>query len=135
MILSSRNQKGDIRQRILAYSSDGGQTWEEQYFEEQLPDPVCQGSILDLGEKEGKTILAHSNNADEKDRNYLTIKISYDSGKTWDHLIPVDFTSNPTKLPWTAYSDLVRLDENTLGILYERDNYRQIVFKPIQWRN
>jgi len=135
MIMSSRNQKGDIRQRIISYSSDGGQTWEESYFEPQLPDPVCQASILDLGEKDGKTILAHSNAADEKERNYLTVKISYDEGKTWDHVIPVDFTSDPKKLPWTAYSDLVKLDENTLGILYERDNYRQIVFKSVRWRD
>src|SRR5690606_21167614 len=60
MIMSIRNQKGDIRQRILAYSSDGGQSWEEVGFDEDLPDPVCQGSILDLGERDGKTILAHS---------------------------------------------------------------------------
>ena len=135
MIMSSRNQKGDIRQRILSYSSDGGATWEKSYFENQLPDPVNQGSILDLGEENGKMILAHSNAADEQDRNFLTIKISYDEGKTWDHIIPVDFTSDPKKLPWTAYSDLVQLDENTIGILYERDNYRQIVFKSIRWKN
>lgn len=132
--MSTRNQKGDIRQRILAFSSDGGNTWDEQYFEPQLPDPVNQASILDIGEKDGKTILAHSNAADEKDRNYLTIKISYDEGKSWDHIIPVDFTSDPQKLPWTAYSDLVKLDESTVGILYERDHYRQIVFKAIRWK-
>lgn len=135
LIMSSRNQKGDIRQRILSYSSDGGATWEKSFFENQLPDPVNQGSILDLGEENGKMILAHSNAADEQDRNFLTIKISYDEGKTWDHIIPVDFTTDPKKLPWTAYSDLVQLDENTIGILYERDNYRQIVFKSIRWKN
>lgn len=134
MIMSSRNQKGDIRQRIIAYSSDGGETWDEQYFEPQLPDPVCQASILDLGELDGETILAHSNAADEEERNYLTIKISYDSGKTWDHLIPVDFTTEPKQLPWTAYSDLVRLDQDTLGILYERNKYQEIVFKIVNWR-
>ena len=134
MIMSTRNQKGDIRQRIIAYSSDGGKTWDEQYFEPQLPDPVNQASILDIGEKDGKTILAHSNAADEQDRNYLIIKISYDEGKSWDHIIPVDFTADATKLPWTAYSDLVKLDASTLGILYERDNYRQIVFKQIRWK-
>lgn len=134
MIMSSRYQKGTVRQRILAFSSDGGETWDEAYFEEELPDPVCQASILDIGELNGKAIIAHSNAADEKERNYLTIKISYDEGKTWDHIIPVDFTGESEKLPWTAYSDLVKLDEQTLGILYERDNYHQIVFKIISWR-
>ncbi|MFN3760437.1 MAG: exo-alpha-sialidase [Algoriphagus aquaeductus] len=134
MIMSTRNQKGDIRQRIIAYSSDGGKTWDEQYFEPQLPDPVNQASILDIGEKDGKTILAHSNASDPNDRNHLTIKISYDEGKSWTQSIPIDSTSDPKKLPWTAYSDLIRLDDSTLGILYERDNYRQIVFKTIRWK-
>ena len=135
MIMSIRNQKGDIRNRILAYSSDGGQSWDEVYFDENLPDPVCQGSVLDLGVLNGKTILAHSNNANEKDRNQLTVKISFDEGKTWELTIPIDYTGDSSKLPWTAYSDLVRLGENTLGILYERDNYREIIFKQVNWEN
>lgn len=133
MVMSVRNQKGDIRQRILAFSSDGGETWDEAYFDESLPDPVCQGSILDLGTHEGQTILAHSNNANETERNQLTVKISFDGGKSWELTLPIEYTGDTAKLPWTAYSDLVKLDENTLGILYERDNYRQIVFKPVVW--
>ena len=133
MIMSIRNQRGDIRQRILAYSSDGGQTWENVHFEDQLPDPVCQASILSIGEREGKTILAHSNAADTEERNYLTIKISYDEGQTWDHIIPVDYTGDSALLPWTAYSDLVKLDQNKLGILYERNQYQEIIFKILPW--
>ncbi len=133
MIMSIRNQKGDIRSRILAYSSDGGQTWDEAYFEPQLPDPVCQGSILNLGEQNGKTILAHSNASDPKDRNHLSIKISYDEGKIWDHIIPIDQSADPAKKSWTAYSDLVNLDEKTIGILYERNDYHEIVFRRITW--
>lgn len=134
MIMSIRNQKGDRRSRILAFSSDSGETWDETYFEDELPDPVCQASILDIGVEKGKTVLAHSNAADTEERNYLTVKISYDEGKTWDHILPVDYTGDSEKLPWTAYSDLVKLDENHLGILYERDNYHQIVFKILNWK-
>lgn len=133
MIMSIRNQKGDIRSRILAYSSDGGQTWDQAYFDHNLPDPVCQGSILDLGELNGKTILAHSNNANETERNQLTVKISFDEGRSWELTIPIDYTDDDAKLPWTAYSDLVKLNENSLGILYERDNYGEIVFKQVVW--
>jgi sialidase-1 len=133
MIMSIRNQRGDIRNRILAYSSDGGTTWDTAYFEESLSDPVCQASILPIGMKDGKTVLAHSNAADPNHRNNLTIKISYDEGKTWSKSILVDRTADPKKSSWTAYSDLVNIDQNTVGILYERDNYTQIVFKPITW--
>lgn len=134
MIMSIRNQKGDIRQRILAYSSDGGKTWDEQYFDPQLPDPVNQASILDLEEKDGKTILAHSNAADEKNRNNLTIKLSFDEGKTWSKSILIDRTDDPKKQSWTAYSDLVKLNDTLIGILYERDNYQEIIFQVVNWK-
>jgi sialidase-1 len=134
LLMSVRNQEGTVRQRILAYSSDGGATWEEEYFEPQLPDPVCQGSLLALGTENGKTLLAHSNASDPKDRNHLTVKISGDEGRTWNRSIPIDSTSDSTKNSWTAYSDLVLLDRDTLGILYERDNYREIIFYSFSWK-
>jgi sialidase-1 len=133
MIMSIRNQKGDIRSRILAFSSDGGSTWDEAYFEKSLPDPVCQGSILSLGKKDGKMVLAHSNASDPNHRNNLTIKISLDEGLSWTKSISVDSTDDPTKPSWTAYSDLASINKSTLGILYERDNYSEIVFKKIEW--
>jgi sialidase-1 len=134
MIMSIRNQRGDIRQRILAYSSDGGSSWEEVRFEEALPDPVCQGSILAIGKLDGKNILAHSNASDPNSRNNLTIKFSFDEGKSWPKEIPIDHTVDSGNVSWTAYSDLVKLNESTLGILFERDNYSQIVWKTVTWR-
>lgn len=134
MIMSIRNQRGDVRQRILAYSSDGGSSWEEVRFAEALPDPVCQGSILAIGEVDGKTVLAHSNASEPNNRNNLTVKISFDEGKSWPKMIPIDRNDDPKILPWTAYSDLVLLDKSNLGILYERDNYSQIVWKTVSWR-
>ncbi|WP_425637861.1 sialidase family protein [Algoriphagus yeomjeoni] len=133
MIMSTRNQRGDIRSRILAYSEDGGATWSEQYFEESLPDPVCQASILSFEDESGKTILAHSNNADTENRNNLTLKISKDLGKTWPESILIDRKDVPKGKTWTAYSDLVLLNSQTLGILFERDDYKEIVFKWMQW--
>lgn len=134
MVMSIRNQKGDIRQRILAFSDDGGENWAEVYFDPQLPDPVCQGSILDIGKFNGKNILAHSNAADPQKRDNLTIRISMDEGKTWTESILVDKSIDPSIPSWTAYSDLVKLDEHHLGILYERNDYSEIIFKRIRWR-
>jgi sialidase-1 len=36
------------------------------------------------------------------------------------------------KNDWTAYSDLVLINKKTIGILYERNNYAEIVFKLIK---
>ena len=131
MMMSIRNQRGDIKQRILAYSSNGGASWDTAYFEPSLPDPVCQGSIITLGYKKGKAIIASCNAADEKKRDNLTLRISYDEGKTWKKSIVVDKSADENKRDWAAYSDLVILDKKTIGVFYERNGYAEIVFKTI----
>lgn len=132
MIMSTRNQRGDIRQRIIAFSEDGGATWSEQYFEPELIDPVCQASIVSFEDSDGKTILAHANNANTSQRNDLTVKFSSDLGKTWNDPMLIDRKDISGNTSWTAYSDLVWLGGKELGILYERDDYKQIVFKKFE---
>jgi len=133
MMMSIRNQRGDIKQRILAYSSNGGASWDTAYFDAALPDPVCQGSIITLGYKKGKAIIASCNAADEKKRDNLTLRISYDEGKTWKKSIVVDKSADENKRDWAAYSDLVILDKKTIGVFYERNGYAEIVFKTIRY--
>ncbi len=134
MMMSVRNQRGDIKSRILSYSSTGGESWDTTYFDSNLPDPVCQGSILTLGYKKGKAIVASSNAADTLKRDNLTLRISHDEGKTWTKNFVVDKSVDDKKKDWAAYSDLVKLDKKTIGILYERNNYAEIVFQPIVWK-
>lgn len=133
LMMNSRNQRGDVRARIVSISSDGGATWDTTYFDSTLIDPVNQGSLLTVGKKKGKHILAFSNAAHTKRRDNLTLRISFDDGKTWAKSIVVD-KSKDEKGDYTAYSDLVKIDNNTIGILYERNGYTEIVFKTIDWR-
>ena len=136
LLMNIRNQRGDIRQRIIGLSDDGGTTWKETYFDPQLPDPICQGSILTIAQKKGPFTLAFSNAADTKNRDNLTIRISQDDGRTWPISIPIDNAAAAGESPkdFTAYSDLVLLDSKHLGIVYERKDYSQIVFKKIKWK-
>jgi sialidase-1 len=133
VMVNARNQKGDIRRRIVAPSVDGGQTWKQFYFDQQLPDPVCEGSILNIGKRKGKFILAFSNAADIVQRNNLTLRISYDEGISWVTNILIEAGKNGGKNDATAYSDLVKLNKKRIGVLYERDDYKQIVFKSVHW--
>jgi len=133
LMVNARNQKGDIRKRIVARSENGGQTWKEFYFDQQLPDPVCEGSILNIGERKGRYVLAFSNAADTIQRNSLTLRISYDEGISWVKNILIEAGKNDGKIDVTAYSDLVRLDKKKVGVLYERDDYKEIVFRFINW--
>lgn len=99
--------------RLAAISHDGGITFEEPYYEKALIEPVCNASITDYspdGEKTGKVIF--SNPETRNKRRNLTIRMSSDSGKTWERVYTV--TEGPT-----AYSDLVVLKGGDVGCLYE----------------
>ncbi len=126
MLMNIRNQSGYPRSRIVAYSSSGGERWDTTYFDALLPDPVCQGSVLTLGYRKGKAIVAFCNASDTARRANLTIKISRDEGRTWPTSIPIESLA--------AYSDMVQLGKRTIGVLYERNNYREIVFKSVDWK-
>jgi len=136
LMMNSRNQKGDIKARIVSVSSNGGQTWDTSYFDHNLPDPVCQGSILNIGKKRKKNMIAFCNAADTTNRDNLTLRISYDDAKTWKKSILLDKSSNPYEnkhKDYTAYSDIVKISENKIGVLYEKGNYAQIVFTVVKW--
>jgi len=137
LMMNSRNQRGDIRARIISISNDGGATWDTSYFDKNLPDPVCQGSILNIGRKSVKNILAFCNAADTANRDNLTLRISYDEGKTWKKNILLAKKPNSyldKRKDYAAYSDMVKLDKKRVGVLYEKDNYQQIVFTAVKWK-
>ncbi len=126
VMMNSRNQRGNVLQRIVAISSDGGTTWDTTYFDKQLPDPVCQGSLLTLRYKKHQNILAFCNDASIKGRDSLTLRISYDDGHTWKKSFLIDARN-------TAYSDIVKMRKKEIGILYEADGYRKIEFKAVRY--
>jgi sialidase-1 len=131
LMMNIRNQKGDIKSRIVAISKNGGETWDTVYFDKNLPDPVCQGSILTIGKKQGKNILAFCNAADTNNRDNLTLRISMNDGKTWTKSFVIDSTG---KRDNSAYSDIIRLSKNEIGVLYEKDNYSKILFTAVKWK-
>ena len=132
IMLNIRNQRGDVRARYIAISSNGGQSWDTSYFDKNLPDPVCQGSLLTIGKKRKQNILAFSNAADEMRRDNLTLRISFDDGKTWKKNFVI--YKNPSQPDAAAYSDIVKLSGKKIGVLYEKDNYSKIVFTVVKWK-
>lgn len=129
LMLNVRNQLGNIKCRIIAISNNAGQKWDTTYFDHKLPDPVCQGSILSLG----KNTVAVCNDADTSRRNNLTVRESFDAGKTWS------INNNIAKAPegyrgdFSAYSDIVAIPGKRIGVLYERNNYQEIAFTTVTW--
>ena len=125
--MSSRNQQLNPKKRVVSISRDGGETWQSSAPDPNLPDPVNQGSVLSW--KKGKNfILAHINAADEKNRDNLTLRLSKDKGRTWYFSKLIAKAPEGYKGAYSAYSDVVLMKPKMVGILYEKDNYKDIVF-------
>lgn len=129
LMLTVRNQQGHPRARVISISGDGGIHWDTTYVDARLPDPVCQGSILRVGSRHGHPVIAVCNPADTAQRDNLVIRLSFDEGKTWGEPIPVDATREKDG---AAYSDMVYLGSQRIGVLYEKDNYRTISFVAVK---
>ncbi|MFV1964989.1 MAG: exo-alpha-sialidase [Pirellulaceae bacterium] len=121
--MRSRHGKGC---RALATSRDGGQTWSELAHDPKLPEPVCQASFIRYTARQDgstKDRLLFCNPASRRREN-MTVRVSYDEGKTW----PV---SKVVHAGPAAYSCLTVLADRTIGLLYERGEnnpYETITF-------
>ena len=124
ILMNIRNQSGDDKHRIMAYSQSAGEKWDTVYIEKQLIDPVCEGSMLNFTTKKGQNLLIFSNLDHLSSRENLTLKYSADDGKTWQ-LGKTIYTGS------AAYSDLVIQKGNAIGILYEKDDYTKIAYTTV----
>jgi sialidase-1 len=123
LMMNSRNQTGKFR--IVSLSKDGGETWDTTFVDHNLPDPVCEGSLLNIGIKKGKSVLAFCNNDSEKSRDSLTLRISFNEGKTWKKKFLIDPKN-------TGYSDIVKISKKNIGVLYEANDYKEIRFTIVK---
>lgn len=115
LVLNMRNKNRDLHKcRAWAVSKDGGQTWSEMRYEEQLEEPRCQANILNYHaawDRPGKVLL-FSNPADADGRVNMTIKKSADGGRTWQEAVRV-FPGH------SAYSDMAVLQNGDVAIFFE----------------
>lgn len=132
LMLNMRMQQHGQGKRGIATSTDGGLTWSELTLDPSLIEPVCQASLLryTLVSEHGKNRLLFSNPASAPppgqsggDRVKMTVRLSYDEGKTW----PVSKLLHDGP---SAYSCLSILPNGDVGCLYEggETRYGAIVF-------
>ena len=119
-----RPQRGGMR--AIAHSSDGGLTWSDVDFDQTLVEPVCQASLIAMPnpDKTDAQVLLFSNPADAGKRRRMTVRASFDEGRTWPAKVLIYDGSS-------AYSCLAPLGDGRAGLLFERDDYGRIVFVTV----
>ncbi|MCZ0989549.1 sialidase family protein [Streptomyces diastatochromogenes] len=122
---NTRNDSPAPGNRADAHSKDGGKTLVKPFRPQAgLTAPVCEASVLQLRDPD---LLLFSAPADPAARALMTLHASGDGGTTWRKALSVD------GLP-AAYSDLVRVDRGTVGLLYETGDfsaYETLTFRRV----
>src|SRR5690554_3588519 len=120
MINSRVNGKGH---RYIHTSADEGKTWHTKP-DTSLVDPGCNASIIRYTSvKEGadKNRLLFSNANMKSGRSNMTIKVSYDEGRSWTE-------GKTIYAGGSAYSSLSVLPNGDIGLFFEKDNYQENAF-------
>jgi sialidase-1 len=117
LMLNMRDNRGSFRS--VATTTDMGTSWTEHPSSyNALPDPVCMGSLIKAKvnvKGQLKEVLFFSNPNTSSGRYNMTIKASLDQGVTW---LPANQLLVDERTCY-GYSSLTKVDDNTLGILYE----------------
>ena len=126
--LSSRQFAG-AKIRKTALSTDGGSTWSPITDLPDLRDPSCMAGLLRYSFDDGQGLgkILHTG-PDSTHRDHGTVYLSLDDGATF----PIKRALWPGKF---AYSVPTRLPDGQVGVLFEADDYKRIVFArfPIAW--
>ena len=117
LMLNMRDNRGSFRS--VATTTNMGTTWTEHSTSyNALPDPVCMGSIIKARVNVNgvmKDVLFFSNPNTSSGRYNITIKASLDLGQTW---LPANQLLVDERQCY-GYSCLTKIDDNTIGLLYE----------------
>jgi hypothetical protein len=130
LLFTMRTPSGSNGQRAWIHYTPGGAspmrdgTWSNLYRLPSVPDPVCQGSVIQWTSRfrgDPREFLVFGNPASSSSRNNFTLRVSPDGGLTW----PV---SRLLYAGSAAYSSICILPDRSIGVLLEKDNYTRITF-------
>lgn len=119
--------------RWVSISKDGGLTWQGGHLDKDMPAyyPTDSGLLRYTPRNKGeKSCLLFSHPTNPTKRADMTISVSFDEGATWaKHRL--------VHAGGTGYSDLVRLPDGDVGLLYYKANGKpgeeQVTFARINY--
>ncbi|XP_077988300.1 sialidase-1-like [Glandiceps talaboti] len=123
LVMMSRNTHFfHCKCRIFSKSYDAAQTFPTNEFQlvEALPDPSVCGSLLRHND-----VMYFSGLNSTTTRTNATLWWSFDDGVTWPGVLPI-------YLDKSGYTSLTALNDNHLGLLYEKGNDGHISFVKIR---
>jgi sialidase-1 len=125
-IMVNMRRPGGKEYRQVAITDNFGNSWSAVSDDLTLIESGCQGSFINY-EFNGKSLLIFSNPADRKERKNLVLRVSNNEGKDWQKELVIYKGS-------AAYSCLTQLTNGNIGLLYEADDYKRIVFVEIPYQ-
>lgn len=114
LYINCRNYRGQKR-RASARSDDEGASFSSRIWEDAMPEPICQASLVSLPATGGgpSDLALFANPADTEARRNLVLRYTDDGGRSWQSLRSL--YEGPA-----AYSDLAVAADGTVLCLYER---------------
>ena len=119
--------------RALSFSDDGGLTWSPVTLDPTLFEPICSGSLTRLtsrrlGQQKNRLVFANPNGRRRSGHSFvrekLTVRLSYDEGKTW----PVERVLDPGP---AGNLNAIGLPDGRIAVLYEggsRQIFRETIY-------
>ena len=119
--------------RAVSISKDGGEHWSEITHDRTLIESVCQASIIAYrnSRNDNSIWVFFSNPANKKSRIRMTVRLSYDDGRTWP--MSKILHDGPA-----AYSCLAVLPSGEIACFYEsgeNNPYESMIFEKfsLEW--
>jgi sialidase-1 len=125
-VMLNIRSEGDEHLRAVAISKDGATGWTKPVLQPELYEPVCMAGLLRLSRAPGRKNRLLFSNPDSRgvegmfsvknnmrSRDNLTLRLSYDEGKTW----PVH---KLLEGGGTGYSDLAAGPDGAIYAVYEQ---------------
>ncbi len=140
VMLNVRNESKTHR-RLVTSSKDGATGWSTPRFDDALLEPICMGSIIRLSTAttggKNRILFANPDNLSRidgkeqagkgRDRRNVSVKLSYDEGKTWA-------VNKPVEPGFSGYSDLAVTKKGTILCFYgrgEKSDFGGFAFKQL----
>ena len=126
-VMLNVRSESPAHRRLVTISPDGATGWSTPQFDDALLEPICMGSIsrFSTAPAGGRNRIlfcnpdnltcadGHAAPGKFRDRKNLSVKLSYDEGRTW----PVNKSVEPG---WSAYSDIAVAQDGTILCFYGR---------------